>query len=96
MNPPSVIRVTADHIANGKRGRTDRCPIALAIRTQWPDVAVDVHPREAAAQDTVSFLRYRAMLPDEARDFVAEYDDGGDVDPFEFAVKWTDEDGAAV
>ena len=86
-----MIRVTADHIAEGYRRDACFCPIARAIRGFWPgrqEGAVEVGgylPRFARVYDAGW---WRAELPAAAQVFMQDFDEGSPVAPFEFTVEW--------
>jgi hypothetical protein len=96
MNPPAVIRVTADHIARGERSLSSRCPIARAIAEQSGFSLDDI----AVGPDEASILNFevwfRARLPLTAYAFIRDFDDGQPVKPFEFAAEWTGPDWVAA
>jgi hypothetical protein len=98
MNPPKVIRVTADHIAKGQRCDSESCPIALAVSEQWGPchrIQVDpagiiVFPGDLDRWWTVDPPPLAAQL------FMEAFDEGHSVEPFEFAVEWIDQDGVGA
>ena len=95
MNPPSVIRVTADHIARGKRHDAFLCPIALAACEQTGcepgDLVVGDYIIAPSRAGDIS-----GHLPASACSFERDFDDGLPVEPFEFAVEWIGQDGVDV
>ena len=80
------IHVTQRDIDRGAGSYADACPITLAVRRRlvlpWGGVITGV--------DQVTMVRttewVRAPLPQEARDFVKEFDEGSPVQPFTFAI----------
>lgn len=78
-----TIQVTAEDISLGIRGRTSRCPVALAFnRTGCSTSFVIVTPKLAR-----EYQSHRCWeLPPEATDFIKRFDAGLPVEPFEFEV----------
>ena len=76
------IKVTKAHIKRGKRGTSDWCPIALAVRRAYfyPSVYGSWFCHGSGAGRRV------VQLPDVAREFIRRFDAGEDVAPFEFEV----------
>lgn len=79
------IRVTKDCIKDGDKDNMDYCPIGLAMRrrSDFGDVKVD--------QEAIYFTRgerhYVRVLPQDAQDFIARFDDGKPVEPFTFEIE---------
>ncbi len=76
------ICVTKKDIANGTPTEPDCCPIALAlIRAGFNDVSVDT--------DNVRLFvgKPSLKLPQKAIDFIEQFDNGEEVDPFTFELK---------
>ena len=73
--------ITEDHIKRGFPGVPDSCPIALALREDhgWEDVEI------VSASAWIG--KERIMLPDAARSFIADFDWGDGVEPFEFEIE---------
>lgn len=81
-----TVEVTAEDIAKGKGGQTDACPIALACRrvgypaahvgySGWSPNGTDIgHPWPVGP------------LPEEARRFVVDFDQGSPVKPATFRL----------
>lgn len=87
----TAVRVTADHIERGKRHVGHSCPIALAIREQWPGTpprAVFVTDRYASVAAEGEHWLY-CEVPDAAATFIDLFDEGREVAPFEFDAEWT-------
>lgn len=76
--------VTQDHINNGMKNCTKLCPIALALREHG--VAPSVGASHAGLYIDNGFW-YRGRLPDAAQLFVARFDEGDKVEPFEFDLE---------
>lgn len=74
------IKVTEEHIAKGRRGCCERCPVALAIREMTPCESVRVSSVILRIADT------HVALPWHAGVFVTDYDQGRPVQPFEFEL----------
>lgn len=75
------ISVSERDIAAGKRGECCQCPLALAI--------LRASKREFVAVSCASVLLdtcYEVPLPDEAMQFVKDFDMGENVSPFEFEL----------
>lgn len=71
-----LIRVTSSHIANGKPRSYCECPVALAMM-------------ECTGETwfvTPSRVDRVYALPDVARQFIADFDAGRSVGPFEFEL----------
>jgi hypothetical protein len=72
------IQVTAEHIRDGQRCNSARCPIALALQEPaW-------EARAGAILAVLSDGFYR--LPYEVRKFMRDFDRGLPVEPFEFEL----------
>lgn len=86
-----TVEVTQDDIAAGKPEEALSCPIALAVCRQLgvnaelnADVGtVDVENNLWIHDEDISYVY---PLPDEARDFIANFDIDGPVDPFKFTT----------
>lgn len=76
--------VTQDHIKNGMRYSSTLCPIALSLREHG--VAPTVGAANAGLYGKNGFF-YRGRLPDAAQLFVARFDEGDKVEPFEFDLE---------
>jgi hypothetical protein len=76
-----LIKVTEDHIENGRRHETCRCPIALAIKEATGCSNVSV------GQQSATIGVYTHILPKEAGDFVRDFDHRKKVVPFEFELE---------
>jgi hypothetical protein len=70
MRPPGAVRVTAGHIATGRRGDPHGCAIALAIPGTRPQTR-SIHVGAPTALVSASLWETRtAMLPPEAHEFI--------------------------
>ena len=72
------IRITKTDIKDGIKQSKDYCPIGLALRRRFDDVAVD---REAVMVERAGVVRV-LVLPHEAQNFIERFDDGHIVQPF--------------
>ena len=83
---PMKIRVTQEDIDHGEYYLADACPITLAVQR------VSGLPLGGAitGTDQVTMIRgsewVQAPLPQEARDFLKEFDSGSSVRPFTFSL----------
>jgi hypothetical protein len=84
-----TIHVTQHDIDNGVRREGRHCPIALAVErrtksdgTLEPIVLTDGQTTEIT--DVRGYAQY--LGPHEAIDFVADFDDHGNVEPFSFRM----------
>lgn len=76
-----IIRVKQEHIdAGGRSGLS--CPVALAIQEQLPDRSVYVG---RVSLQFCGDTNWQPM-PQEVRKWIAEYDMGMKVEPFEFEM----------
>lgn len=76
-----LIEVTEADIEMGKQRRVDACPIALALeRTSGRRFYVRCDDIVDAEEDKTSF----AELPEEAVEFIQDFDEGHEVHPFSF------------
>jgi hypothetical protein len=80
-----LIKVTEDHIKNGRRGSACECPVALAIKeaTGCQDVRVGTSRLtiKNLGDDCHDFL-----LPEKVFNFIWGFDHGKKVAPFEFEI----------
>lgn len=74
-----TVRVTQTHIDHGVPKSAIFCPIALAV--EWPSDRFCVYPNHICADGKI------ALLPESARIFIDAYDDGLEVQPFEFELE---------
>jgi hypothetical protein len=87
MSETVTITVTQDHINKGVKQDCWSCPIALAIQDAMPGVIC----AEVLNPDLGFATIFgddgdcgEALLPDPARHFIAEFDNGQTVHPFAF------------
>lgn len=78
------IEVTAQDIADGARGESDSCPIALAVERT---LGVVPHVSEFDVSLGGRFDEAIVDLPDEAVDFIADFDAGLRPGPFAFDLE---------
>lgn len=89
------VEVTEEDVKNGKQGRPNLCPVALAIRKIFKDA---FHFRVRAHHDiqsgwwwTVNVQSHKGSLsftlPDEIVKRVKAYDETGLMDPFTFPLE---------
>ena len=83
-NSDDRIVVTQDDINAGKPRVPSSCPIALAVRRQYPEVeAVKVGPNEGIIVTGPNCRTITTELLDDERDWVRRFDRGEKVVPFE-------------
>lgn len=75
------VKVLQHHIDQGISRDVGACAIALALQEQFPEAVVSVGVTFAYVGG-----RYWEFAGYEARDFVADFDDGLPVSPFEFEM----------
>lgn len=80
----ATIRVTQEDIDNGERGNCELCPIAHAMSREL-GCAVDV-----SGPCAVVYIHgpVEIPLPQEARNFILDFDNVEPVQPFEFQIPW--------
>jgi hypothetical protein len=74
-----MIQVSPDNIRKGKRCDSSLCPVALAVREQFPNKMVTV-----GLQILIGCTGYR--LTKRVRKIVADYDSLQDMKPFKFRL----------
>lgn len=74
-----LITVTQEDLLNGECGNGESCPIALALKRMHYD-EIFVGDDEVIIQDE------QINLPDNAREFIQEFDNDGDFAPFSFEL----------
>src|ERR1019366_3745156 len=74
MTAPTTIKVTAEHITNGKRGCA-RGPIELALGELYPGVPADVYTNWIHLCGTDEGC-LETDLPGDAEDFIRDFEDG--------------------
>ena len=78
-----AVLLTAGDIADGQRGLTNRCPVALAVRRATGIKVVSIR----STQGVLYGQEYQSFdLPAEAREFIARYDTGETVEPLAFDI----------
>ena len=80
------IVVTAEHIRAGQARSCSSCPIALAIQARVAAHCVEVHSASVHIQHWQFGGWTSHRLPPEARRFIAAFDAGAGVAPFEFEL----------
>jgi hypothetical protein len=75
------VRVTQDHIANGRKRQPKCCPIALAI-----PVSCAVRRNRVEFLDDQGEVDAVIMLPQEAINFINAFDQDLPVEPMEFEL----------
>lgn len=91
MREMTTIHVTEEDIAKGKQGKRCGCPISIAIhrQTKWRDAAVASF---SVFEDEHIFRKPRTIpsktrdLPEEAIEFIRQFDAGMTVSPFNFEI----------
>ena len=80
------VKVTKEHIAKGTPRNVDCCPISMAM--DEAGYTCETHGRDIRCIMDIENLHsyYPVALPDEAIDFVSDYDRNRDVKPFKFKV----------
>lgn len=82
------IQITQQDIVNGIPEKEDKCPIALALLRQGYK-HVEVYDDYISCQNTNLDIEY-FHTPFEAAEFISKFDEGKEVNPFEFeAEKFT-------
>ena len=89
MSAPTVIKVTAEHIATAGKYRQISTfgPIHFAMKDAYPDATVDVYSNWMHACGNTDGC-FEATLPPEAEEAQYAFLDGDGVQPFEFTVRW--------
>jgi hypothetical protein len=81
------VEVTADDIANGKRGLPWCCPIARAIKRASGGSRVSIGTFNGLAYDWgTAHPAVFFDLPEVARCFISDFDSGRPVEPFSFEI----------
>ena len=77
------VRVTAQHIAFGKKANYDSCPVALALAE-----AVGATPTTTGVATTIDLPGHRDLpLPERVSQWVSDFDAGKPVKPFTFTLR---------
>jgi hypothetical protein len=91
------LRITQRDIKRGTRGRADSCPIALALKREFPKLDPRVHPYRVFVyqfQDPsqprtfTRTLKYAAILSKRAQKFIEDFDANRKVQPFTTLLKF--------
>lgn len=81
-----LINITQQHIKNGKRKQSDRCPAALAIKEKlYPGVHVSVGLPHIFFTTEYGPI-YTVPQPVAMSDWVSQYDGWGKVEPAQFEI----------
>jgi hypothetical protein len=78
-----TIQITQECIDRGEQGYTEYCPIALAL-TNKGYKCVNVGQVTVKFADNKEFFTFN--LPCDAREFIAKFDEGEEVAPFELVL----------
>ena len=75
------VKVLQHHIDRGERGNAFHCPIAQALREQFPDV-------EKVSVGSVIYVGENKVggTPQDAAEWICAFDRGKHVEPFEFDI----------
>lgn len=80
------LSITQEHINTGKPRESCDCPIALALRPYFPDRLIVVHEGGISIfKDEYEYLQITSP-PEQARQFIHDFDNGRPVVPFEFEL----------
>lgn len=82
-----TITVTQDDIEKGEATNCHYCPIAIAAKRAFKAYSVSCAVRLLIYTDETSYKKYK--LPDEALNFIGDFDNGKGVEPFEFEIDET-------
>jgi hypothetical protein len=77
------ITVTEEHIRNGKPNDPYACPIAKAMRDNFPGAYISVHKTFATYWKG---FKKRMSLPHKVQDIIYAYDRNKGMTPFEFEL----------
>ncbi len=88
-----TITVTKNDVAKGKRMSTNLCPLSHAIARQFKLPVGDIEIFDFDNDDAVLYGcsvpgNGRFLLPKEVCEKVTDYDDGKEMKPFKFRVKY--------
>ena len=79
------IEVPQEHIDNGTKNEPCHCPIALSVNETANTETAVVSGEDFSCGEGDDFREY--SLPQEARDFIKQFDDGELVHPFTFEAR---------
>lgn len=78
------IKVTAEHIKEGRRGSAFCCPVAIAVQDRTDAFCVEVGATIVALTQRSSRRSYE--LPDSVQGRIIKFDCTGEMVPFEFEL----------
>ena len=85
------INVTQDHIDRGQRQNCEECPIALAVKEQFPDKVWNISVEEELFIDWKDGPYGESFIfPEIASAFIVDFDNNQPVGPFSFKVVLND------
>lgn len=91
MSEEHTIHVLRRHIDEGLKSDCNRCPVALALHEHTGLPHVSAGPTALIASSTLgNFAEFYAQTPQIVRKFMAEFDNGEVIAPFNFTVKTQD------
>lgn len=87
------LRITKYHIQNGDPGRSDTCPIALALKDHYPTTEPRVLPYSASLNDFSEYptRSYTSSLSKRAMKFIEDFDRKRKVSPLTIILKFPKE-----
>ncbi len=80
-----IVKVTQECINNGTPGNPQSCPIAWALRDLIVEDYGVTNDYIRISDNNYFGSKYCAILP-EVKDFINDFDDGKQVQPFEFVL----------
>lgn len=82
-----IIKVTQKHIDNGVKNNCEACPVALAMKDKgMRDIRVMPNMFECIEFTSKAGLIHLRDMPNKVMEFVAKFDTGKKVKPFEFRL----------
>jgi len=84
------IKVTQEHIDNGKKCNSGECPIALALREKFPEALISASQVKILVCERESWLVHE-ISPPEVVDFISYFDVGIKAFPFTFTLEGIEE-----
>lgn len=81
-----TINVTQEHIARGERHNPKCCAIAQALIEGVNAIDPWVDDDSVLWYDSEQCLEMKALLPEDAREFMSMFDDGKTVKPISFVI----------
>jgi hypothetical protein len=87
------LRITQRDIKRGTRSRADTCPIALALKREFPKLAPRVLPYRVYVYQFndplhTKTLKYAAILSKRAQKFIEDFDENRKVQPLTILLKF--------